>query len=217
MWRQWHANRNFLSRSLSSPRIYLRACVHFWTHVGALAFRYEIREVSPNGSYRAPRSHTRPHDDDIALLLSVPFASLSARAILCPPPLPPAWRSRSFSPFRLPLVDPKRRRWRLITTQSPLPVRLRDSDPFPESSNRLLPPWGIHHHRYRCCKTNNLRPVPRKKRPLPTPLRPVLRPFSPNHRRADWSSDYWHPGNPSIRIAAISPRRDLSRDEKGMH
>lgn len=35
-----------------------------------------------------------------------------------------------------------------------------------------------------------------EKRALPFP-RPVPRPFSPNHRRADRSSDYWHPGNPS--------------------
>lgn len=35
-----------------------------------------------------------------------------------------------------------------------------------------------------------------EKRALPSP-RPVPRPFSPNHRRADRSSDYWHPGNPS--------------------
>jgi len=211
MRRKWHANRNFLSCNLSSPRIYLRACVHFWTHVGALAFRYEIREVSPNGSYRAPRSHTRPHDDDIALFLSVPFASLSARAILCLPRL----RSRSFSPFRLLLVGPKRRRWRLITTQSPLPVRPR-LRPVPRKQQPPFAALGHSPPRYRCCKTNNLRPVPRKKRPLPTP-RPVLRPLSPNHRRADRSSDYWHPGNPSIRIAAIPPRRDLSRDEEGMH
>lgn len=54
-----------------------------------------------------------------------------------PPPLPP---------FSLVRVGRKRRRWRLITTQSPLPVR-----PTPtrseKGSNRLLPPRGIH---YRC-------------------------------------------------------------------
>lgn len=35
-----------------------------------------------------------------------------------------------------------------------------------------------------------------EKRALPS-SHPVPRPFSPNHRRADRSSDYWHPGNPS--------------------
>jgi len=107
----------------------------------------------------------------------------------------PRLHSRSFSPFRLPLVGPKRRRWRLITTQSPLPVRpgLR---PVPRKQQPPFAALGHSPPRYRCCKTNNLRPVPRKKEHCPS-SRPVPRPFSPNHRRADRSSDYWHPGNPS--------------------
>lgn len=142
-------------------------------------------------SYRAPRSHTRPHGDDIALFLPVPpLASLSARCGMLL-----RQHSRSFSPFRLPLVGPKRRRWRLITTQSPLPVRpgLR---PVPRKQQPPFAALGHSPPRYRCCKTNNLRPTAAEKRALPSP-RPAPRPFSPNHRRADRSSDYWHPGNPS--------------------
>ena len=61
--------------------------------------------------------------------------------------LPPLSLSLSpLPPFSLVRVGRKRRRWRLITTQSPLPVR-----PTPtrseKGSNRLLPPRGIH---YRC-------------------------------------------------------------------
>lgn len=71
-----------------------------------------------------------------------------------------------------------------------------NSDPFSESSNRLLPPWGIHH-----CGTGIAKPTifilsSAGKKGLST-LHPLLRLFSPNHRRADRSADYWHPGNPS--------------------
>lgn len=95
----------------------------------------------------------------------------------------------------------ERRRWRLITTQSPLPVRpgLR---PVPRKQQPPFAALGHSPPRYRCCKTNNLRPLPRKKEHCPSP--PPGRPFSPNHRRADRSSDYWHPENPSPRIARDS-------------
>lgn len=90
----------------------------------------------------------------------------------------PRLHSRSFSPFRLPLVGPKRRRWRLITTQSPLPVRpgLR---PVPRKQQPPFAALGHSPPRYRCCKTNNLRPVPRKKEhcpsraPFPAPFRQI--------------------------------------------
>ena len=107
--------------------------------------------------------------------------------------------SRSLS-LTLPSRSKERRRWRLITTQSPaLPVRAGNSDPFSESSsNRLLPPWGIHHSAAVLPRQNqqSSSSAPRKKRPLST-VHPLLRLFSPNHRRADRSADYWHPGNPS--------------------
>lgn len=78
--------------------------------------------------------HSRPAMISPFLL---PTRSASPSIFLPPPPLPP---------FSLVRVGRKRRRWRLITTQSPLPVR-----PTPtrseKGSNRLLPPRGIH---YRC-------------------------------------------------------------------
>lgn len=90
------------------------------------------REILPL-LYRATRSHTRVAGNDIA----VPSSNT-----ICPPPLPLS----PLPPFSLVRVGRKRRRWRLITTQSPLPVR-----PTPtrseKGSNRLLPPRGIH---YRC-------------------------------------------------------------------
>lgn len=120
---------------------------------------------------------------DLPLLPSLPLP-----LPLPPPPLPP---------FSLVRVGRKRRRWRLITTQSPLPVR-----PTPtrseKGSNRLLPPRGIHYRLYRYSKTNNLHPRLRGKKGLSlSTIHPLLRLFSPNHRRADRSLDYWHPGNPS--------------------
>lgn len=166
----------------------------------------EIREAAaPSGaSYRAPRSHTRPHDDDIASLspgTTIQRLFSPARYALSSPVR--LARSRSFSLYRLPLVGPKRRRWRLITTQSPLPVRpgLR---PVPRKQQ---PPFAALGHspppRYRCCKTNNLRPVPRKKERRTSRLPYALRaPRSPPPFRQITGgptdrSDYWHPENPS--------------------
>lgn len=58
----------------------MRACTFERTSALSLS---DMRSAKPTrmGSYRAPRSHTRPHDDDIALFLPVPLASLSARAV----------------------------------------------------------------------------------------------------------------------------------------
>lgn len=149
--------------------------------------------------------------NDIAFLLSrrdLPFFPDrldSTRTLRCSP-IFSLTVSSSFSPslsvspslsLRLPSRSKERRRWRLITTQSPvLPVRAGNSDPFSESSNRLLPPWGIHH-----CGTATAKPTifvlgSAGKKGLST-VHPLLRLFSPNHRRADRSADYWHPGNPS--------------------
>lgn len=73
-----------------------------------------------------------------------------------------------------------------------------NSDPFRE---RQQPPFAAPGHSlplYRYSKTNNLHPRLRGKKGLSlSTIHPLLRLFSPNHRRADRSLDYWHPGNPS--------------------
>jgi len=151
--------------------ISMRACTFERTSALSLS---DTRSAKPArmDSYRAPRSHTRPHGDDIALFLPVPLASLSVRAVYAPSPALSLLFSFPSS------TRPKRRRWRLITTQSPLPVRpgLR---PVPRKQQPPFAALGHSPPRYRCCKTNNLRLVPRKKEhcppraPFPAPFRQI--------------------------------------------
>lgn len=170
---QRHANRDLLLSTLFSLRTYLYACVHFWTHVGALALRYEIREASPNGLVSGTSlPHSPARRWYCALSPGTTCVSFRPCALLL------RLHSRSFSPFRLLLVGPKRRRWRLITTQSPLPVRL-GLRPVPRKQQPPFAALGHSPPRYRCCKTNNLRPVPWKKEhsppraPFPAPFRQI--------------------------------------------
>lgn len=126
----------------------------------------------PNGSYRAPRSHTRPHDDEYCAIspdtlhICVSFRPCGVLPYLC---------ARALSLlFSLPFVlrrSKEWRRWRLITTQSPLPVRpgLR---PVPRKQQPPFAALGHSPPRYRCCKTNNLRPVCRGKKEHRSPRFP---------------------------------------------
>lgn len=97
------------------------------------------------------------------------FASLSARAVCSLTCMRALFRS--FSPYLSSSVGPKWRRWRLITTQSPLPVRpgLR---PVPRKQQPPFAALGHSPPRYRCCKTNNLRPVCRGKKEHRSPRFP---------------------------------------------
>lgn len=124
-----------------------------------------------------------------------------------------------FLPSPLVRVGRKRRRWRLITTQSPLPVR-----PTPtrseKGSNRLLPPRAIHYRRVPLhSKTNNLHPRVRgKKSPSLSlslhhpPSSPPLFSKSPEGRPI--ALHYWHPGNPLRENGADSTLRTDRRTHR---
>lgn len=188
----------------------MRACTFERTSAVSLSDRRSAKPAR-TGWYRAPRSHTRPHS---AMILRS-FSRYHSRFSFRPCGMLLRLHSRSFSPFRLPLVGPKRRRWRLITTQSPLPVRpgLR---PVPRKQQPPFAALGHSPPRYRCCKTNNLRPVPRKKERCPprAPFPPPLFAKSPEGRPI---VRLLASGESIARIAAIPPRQCLSRDEEGMH
>lgn len=99
-------------------------------------------------------------------------------------------------------VGPKRRRWRLITTQSPLPVR-----PTPTRSQKAATAFcrlgRPTPHRYRCNKTNNLHSQLRGKKEetilsLPWPSSPFAALFLQiTGGPIDRMPDYRRPGNPS--------------------
>lgn len=104
-----------------------------------------------------------------ALYLSIPLAP-EVHSLTCV-------RALFLLTFRPPLVGPKSGEGgRLITTQSPLPVRpgLR---PVPRKQQPPFAALGHSPPRYRCCKTNNLRPVCRGKKEHRSLSLPVSRPL----------------------------------------
>lgn len=167
------------------------------------------------------RYFTRPKREILPLLYRshtrVRSAMISRRFFFQRDPASPA----SSLPPPLVRVGRKRRRWRLITTQSPLPVR-----PTPtrseKGSNRLLPPRAIH---YRCVYRSIAKPTifildsAEKKAPLSLslflhhpPSSPPLFSKSPEGRPI--ALHYWHPGNPLRENGADSTLRTDRRTHR---
>lgn len=154
----------------------------------------------PNGSYRAPRSHTRPHDDEYcAISPDTPHARgallyLCARALSLLFSLPFVLR---WSGQRVAKVEANHHAITAPGTAGTPTCSQKAATAFcrPGAFTTAVP--LLQNQQSSSC-------VPRKKR-ASLSLSPFPALFSPNHRRADRSSDYWHPGNPSRGIAAIPP------------
>jgi len=139
---------------------------------------------------------------------------------------------RSLAPSLLSvlhLVGPKRRRWRLITTQSPLPVRpglrlvpRKQQPPFAAPGAFTTTTTTTTTTAAAVAQNQQSSSCAAEKRALcplafSAPFAPrAPRPFSPNHRRPDRSVGLLASGESIARIAT-PPWQDLSRDGESMH
>jgi len=166
----------------------MRACTFERTSALSLS---DTRSAKPvrMGSYRAPRSHTRPHGDDIALFLLVPLASLFVRTVCS---FACTLASFLLSVFHSSAKEAKvEANHHAITAPGAAGTPTRSQ----KAATAFCRP-GAFTTAVPVLQNQQSSSCAAEKRALSFP-HPVPRPFSPNHRRADRSSDYWHPGNPS--------------------
>lgn len=143
--------------------------------------------------YRAPRSHTRPHGWMILRSFSpVPLASLFARAVCS---FACTLASPSLLSTRLPLGRSKEAKVEANHHAITAPGAARTPTRSQKAATAFCRP-GAFTTAVPVLQNQQSSSCAAEKRSLPSP-RPAPRPFPPNHRRADRSSDYWHPGNPS--------------------